>query len=456
MVSKIYCPVTINSFISYGFCSAKELTDNRCCDFYSTILPFVISDGKIPVVDDFSVEKLLCIEYNFIKKIWIVYYGSKYLNKLKFDEQTFVCFFKGKYLKFKDLDTCKRYFVLDGKLIQIFDRVNSTIETNGTYYDPIKKEFYYAHWNNFQYDMRLESDNEKRQTDIILMNRNGGFIVMNSSDYMDFILSTLRLGSSNEQVKALVSVLFFDGYTDLKNTMNKFCNDIEHIQKIEAKKEYGQVNKLFSENDNEYHRKKITVFTSDVMKILKSVNELATLKRGSEPLGSELRFGIVNTIPNPEESLWDKSKENMINFITNFIIGLKKDICAELFCLYHRYRLFPREKVYMYNKFSKHSYIKLLKKLHGEYVKTKKYVTPEFIQSFLFDGENKFINRSEIIIELLSAIKTRNELFVDAYKQYLKTVQDKIKPKYKTNYNYFPFKIFSSKLFILEHLLMWK
>uniref|UniRef100_A0A6C0LQS0 Uncharacterized protein n=1 Tax=viral metagenome TaxID=1070528 RepID=A0A6C0LQS0_9ZZZZ len=128
--------------------------------------------------------------------------------------------------------------------------------------------------------------------------------------------------------------------------------------------------------------------------------------------------------------------------LINFCKSLKKNILLELFYIYHRFRLYPSEALLLQKEQSKHPFFKIQKLLEEEYVCKIKL---ENIYEIIFRNDN---------VELLKDYLKKRHLFLSPmYRAFLHTKNEKIKPLFHSNNNYYPMKIFSAEIFIMEHLL---
>ena len=226
-----------------------------------------------------------------------------------------------------------------------------------------------------------------------------------------------KLISHNFQITKILSQHENDNNLITNFDKIKFC--FEHIQKIHPKSDYSKIYQLIKNYDKKYYDTKMEKFQLDVMGIFDQ-----------------------NKLP------------NIADFIKKFIDSFKRDLALEVCLVYHRLRHFPQAKIKLYRAFPCHSYFKLLALVQKYYLVNKKNCNDIGVNDICeIFGNNDFINNDEIITIIIDAVSNRNKLFVYAYMLYIETITKNIKPKYKTKHNYFPFNVFSSALFAMDHML---
>lgn len=274
--------------------------------------------------------------------------------------------------------------------------------------------------------------------DIIVMSNSGSgapLTHLNPQSPIDMIFSTLKLGKSLKHTRLIMDTLFSEKYLiNLLPTIDAFWYGFEKSRRIKPKEQYSKIYQLFDKHDKEYFDFKMGSFEKEVVQMY-------------EEFGNSFRNDELNP-------------ETFAIFMTNFIENLKKDLFIELCCLYQRLRLFPNERIILYRKFPNHPYVKIVKMIHRYYLDNGKYISN--VLSFKdIDGLFEKYGRSyemplydQFVSELLGAITQRSDIFVFMYNTYLDTCRAGIKPNHKTSYDYFPLKVFSAKLFVMEHLLI--
>lgn len=186
-----------------------------------------------------------------------------------------------------------------------------------------------------------------------------------------------------------------------------FCKRLDALELTEPKRNYSQIFNEFSHNDKTYHENHMRVFqdkTTDILELHKNNSDICV----------NVNQGIIvfNTF---ENELFD-------------------DFILELFYLYRRFHRFPSDRRQIYTKHSSHAYVTILSRIHE--LRCHCYLTVDlaFIKSVVI----------EMIDTVKAAMRTRSELFQDMYELFKKSPNGRF---------YYPFKIFSPTLFVMEHLL---
>lgn len=417
-----YDPRLLNSLISTIYFGDGEIENSSSkinndlidLDFFS---PVILGRDKI---------NLFYLSFDRIIQKWRFYHFNEYWDFL-FDNEDILLMFsdykdclekniKGYMGVFKDQRISMLYY-LDNTGNPYF---NSNFDTWIDFRKNIlfiKKEI-----NNIldTYEKPIENYN-----DIIIPIYNG-LLHLNPKSVNDLIFSSLTIFNCNQNIDETMKIFISDNYyRHLEPTIQCFKANIQKIQFIKPKSFYSEIYKLIMENDKKYFDGKMKQFQKQVITIFKNLE----------------KFG-------PDK------KELMANVISDFIINLKNDFAKEISIIYHRLRHYPNERLALYKKYPNHPYIKLIKMVHQFYKKESfKYITNIEIHTFLEKSDINFIIYDEKTSLIMDTIMHRSELFVFMYNQYLNTTAQKIKPKYQIKYNYFPFKVFSPYLFIMEHIL---
>lgn len=277
-----------------------------------------------------------------------------------------------------------------------------------------------------------------RAHDIILATENG-FVCVNPVSHIDMIFSIIRNSQCKDKIKELTNSILCNSFAGvLPNPFTQIGKILEHIEKLEPKSEYGQIFSMYSIHDHEYHENKFTEFKDNVVRIFRQSNEAF--------------------------SQWSMDKISC--FITEFIGTFKMDFVRELCVIYHRMKHFPEERKIIYATYPDHPYIKLLKKIH--YYSSSRSITQvnDSIICDMIQEHIHFATSDNLTAIIIGAITQRSELFVHMYNLYLESLTDESmvlehhpngtdhdQIKHKISYNYFPFKVFSSAIFIMDHLL---
>ena len=430
MVVPIYAPNIINSFISFAYCNKSELVKGAKNSIQEIVPLNYLGDGRLPMIVNVEKNVLCYLKFDKWRKDWILYHMM----------DDFVC----DIILPTDLKTDHSYLaVLIDKKFDIIQSIDSkgiaSLVGNHGFYGPDLYMFFKKSDTCYNYNMYIQDPFEKFNN-IFVINANGGVVYLNSVSYLDLILSTMNAASTYEQTQAVFDVLLSSEYHQhLLTTFKNFQDVFENVQKVNPLTSYGQIYQYFNINDKEYYNTKMKIFRSEVVKLFSDFKQ--------------------------------SSPHQLSKFYANFINNLKKDICLELSIVYHRLRHFSQERDVIYNKYRNHPYIKLIKMIHQKYLETKSkidlsinlarvpcchktrtFISTDVVEKILFGGSDLIIY-TEFTSMLLLAIKQRNELFVPMYELYLNSTKNGVKPKYNTKYNYFPFKIFSAKLFVMEHML---
>lgn len=172
--------------------------------------------------------------------------------------------------------------------------------------------------------------------------------------------------------------------------------------------------KILSDNRN-YYKSNISAFSTEIIEI---INIFANIK-----------------------------SDNLICF-ANFIDNLRIDFATELCKMYHYFRLFPSERSNIFKKYPNHSYVYILKKIHIFYLKFNKSVNLSIssndICNIILDEYNFYY--------IYDAICNRSFFIKLLYDSYINVITNKIKPKYKNKNKNYPFKFFSSYLYIAQNI----
>lgn len=249
----------------------------------------------------------------------------------------------------------------------------------------------------------------------------GRILLLNSTNPIDMIFSYTRFGYDRDMLSQLLNVMSTDDYyinieTGLKNLAFAAIN----VRETQTINNYTNLFKISMSHDINYHVVKYDTFHANVIKIL---NELS-----------------------------NNVQEYMFRNLFSFFRNLRNDMVIELNQLYHRFRNYPHERVAIFTKYPDHPMIKLLKYIHTQSIELTQFVNYEFI-SYLINADASVMIHDYIGSLLQQAFAYRSDLFVDVYYQFYQTEKSVIIPKYNNLSRFYPFRRYSSSLFVLEHLL---
>lgn len=262
--------------------------------------------------------------------------------------------------------------------------------------------------------------------DAIFIHRTRGVILVNSSAYVFLIASLFRTSQSYDHLSIILDCLFDQRYfVHLRSAFYNLFFDIEVTQYSNPIPEYDKIYSLFNLHDPMYSTSGHKRLQTEIVDFFSGFN-----------------------------SSDDKAKVCFIDLM----YGVKRDLCLELHNVYHRLRNFPHERRAIYKQFGNHPYVKLIKHLHQKLITEKSVsaITPDAVWAYftISPTTDTFVCHDELMLLIMAASKHRHQLFVSMYELFLATTRAQIKPKYKySGKKYFPFKIFSSKLFLFGHLL---
>lgn len=249
----------------------------------------------------------------------------------------------------------------------------------------------------------------------------GRILLLNSTNPIDLIFSYLRFGHSREVLSELLSVMATDEYyIGVEKCLNYLSSDLKKLCETPPIKNYTNMFKLSMSHDINYHLIGYDKFHKHVIDIIHKFSS------------------------NYQETMF----KNMFSFFRN----LRNDIVIELVQLYNRFRNYPHERIAIYKIHSAHPMLQLVRYIHHMAKQTNTSVTYEFISYLINDNSNVNIY-DHFGCLLMNAIAYRSDLFVDLFKEFISTQNNNISPKYKNYQNYYPFRRYSSTLFIIEHLL---
>ena len=383
------------------------------------------SSKEVPIILGKNKANLFYLTFDNVKNIWLFYHGNKQWSEVEkyntistilqneigflFKTNSYYGAIINNMLEIIQYKNEKQTWIANcfcDNYLNLNENILHTIESKPNSVEQIHKLYFLDDYS-----------------DLIFPTING-FVHFNSASYSDFIFTMLTSSTSINNTMQLINIFFSEQYyKNIIPAVLNFKTNLEMVYTLEPKKEYSQVYQLFDKYDKKYFDIIINTFQTDVMSIFNNC---------------KLAFDT--------HSDTNSNNIDIATFIGNFINRLKIDLSVELAIVYHRLRCFPYERTTLYKQFPNHPYIKLLKIIHQYFIKTKKNICINEILNMY--NNNVFTNNI-----LTDAIASRNDLFVFMYELFLDTNIRKIKPKYKFKYTYFPFKIFSPTLFIMEHML---
>lgn len=477
----VYEPIEANSYVSIVYCTKEELFQENGKNSLSNYIPIdKLHDGFIPlyIIDK---NEFICIKYVSKYQDWIIYCHDKNLHLKPVTES--VKSYLSQFIKKLDKDKVYLGFLF-GEQIYLLQEVN-VFNNKVTRLDHcrtgsiIKPEQFYK---------------------ICALNPKGGLIYFNSSDPMDLILSCLkfcsdRTGDTNcasridkttgvnrishsddynnivDMIKMLWSDKYYHNIIPMINNLELSLNKIRDSDCLPA---YKTIYKYFKLHDREYYESKIHGLHKEVYRFLNFPKENSDKKpnKTSDNLGGTVRTSQAD-------------QNAKIKFLIDLISGIKNDLSMELVLIYHRFRLHPIEKEVLAKNHPNHPYLTIFKILQNKFSELKKNksqlnkptnlrsdsrsdsrseirndksvrrVDLEVVRSTFFTRTNNdnFVVNDEYINLLLSAMRFRSDIFDMLYQAYLNSYTNHMHSRFKTEHDYFPFKVFSARLYVFEHLL---
>nr|AEX62891.1 hypothetical protein mv_L686 [Moumouvirus Monve] len=243
-------------------------------------------------------------------------------------------------------------------------------------------------------------------------------IFLNSESFPNLFLSSIIYSNNISDTSEIINILSSVQY---KFFFDKIINDLQkniiNLVDLAPNNAYSQIFTELKISDTNFYNEKFIEFNSN----------------------------IINTLNSSYEN--DKLHQITINLIS----GFKYDFIKELNNLYHRFRCFPNERLFMYKHMPNHSYTLLIKEIHRYYLKNNNKINIEEIYK-MFTEKINYDENNELLYLIAQAIFSRSEYMSKYHEIYCRTLWSDKKPKYIFN-NYFPFNIFSANLFIMEHIL---
>ncbi|XWV26459.1 hypothetical protein QJ857_gp0610 [Tupanvirus soda lake] len=437
MIQFIYNPAIINSFISTAYCATGDLVKDensiiqKLLDIVYYRYPW---NSRTTFVHGSNKDYLFYLVFDTKQNKWLFYHRNPFWEKTKTIKSVMHMNDIKEYVEsLIYCDTIVKTYQYMGFIVQNENNIDIINIINQEGNSIIANEIYpigisYVDFDNKTYHLNGTNPFFQNYSDMIIPTRTG-LVHINPKSDVEMLLSVMRIGKSQSHVRDLVNVLVSKEYADnMQVVFYKLKMRFERIQSMRPKIEYSKIYQLFDEHDKEYYNMKMKTFQKSIIDTFQQAKNVFSLCSNNNDMGI---------------------------FVSDFVNSFKFDLAFELSIVYHRLRHFPQERVKLYRKYPNHPYVKLLKMIQDIYVKNHKrsrnFINVDIISKML-EKDNMIINDefSEIIIQ---AVSRRSELFVYMYNLYLESVSKNVKPKYKTKYNYFPFKIFSPTLFAMDHML---
>lgn len=255
-----------------------------------------------------------------------------------------------------------------------------------------------------------------------------GFLHINSANYIDLIFSTMFLGSDLIQTHGIIEVLISPPYLPYNQyALNAFSDTFRNLETIKQLSEYSNI---FSKIAHYY-------------KVCPSDNKIIYSQ------GKIFPDFIKNAIEHGKKIT--EISQSTLGFLAVFIHNLKMDIISEIWAVYNRFKSFPGELVYLNTKHPRHPYLKLIKMINKLSAYYRHKMDIDDIRTILTNCKNyKIYNKWTSL--LIAAIATRRKLFDDYFEIYYLNMTTKTLPKYPIKTYSFPFRVFSIRLYLMEHI----
>ncbi|AGF85412.1 hypothetical protein QJ854_gp370 [Moumouvirus goulette] len=302
---------------------------------------------------------------------------------------------------------------LDKHFIYIFE-YKETIK-NICVFDKIEKKFSYSESENINYSSHNFTN--------LLYISHDKTILLNSDSFRDLLFSSFVHSNNFSETNDIINTLSLTKYKFFfDKTINNLQNNINNLINLPPNGVYSQIFTELKFSDTKFFNKQFVTFNSNIIKILSSSYQ----------------------------------HDNINNVVINLISGFKYDFIIELNNLYHRFRCYPHERLFMFKHMPNHPYTLLIKKIHKYFLKNIKHfdnkinskeIYKMFMEKFDCPRNNNFLYC------IIHAVFNRSEYMSKYHEIYCTTLWSDKKPKYTFN-NYFPFNIFSANLFVLEHILL--
>jgi len=434
-----YDPVMMNSFVKTVYCTDEELRHPK-----STIFDLIGLDTSInqlfPFISGKEKDFMFYLKFGIVDGKWNFYHQNYYWSIL-LDASIIEKIMANEMGTLEDKSCSYIGLIINGVpnfFICFSEKKNHSInqQAQSEKYDDKKTLMnqFFDTCINFHEKIIYEKIYTKKEVlfyhDIIIPTENG-LVHINPLSSKDFIFTNMLIAKSDNQASEMICELLSERYYHhLKPTIENFCNNMVKIQSTKSKESYNEIYNLFKKHDKEYFDEKMT----------------------------SLQKKALNIFTDCQKYNNSNQADNMAKFIVEFIISLKRDFSYELSTVYHRLLHYPNERIKLYQAYPDHPYIKLLKMVHRHFVnkygkQSNKFISSTDITDFLEKNYMDLVIYDEKTMLFVDAMSRRSDIFVYMYNLYLNTISSDIKPKYKTKYNFFAFKVFSPFLFIMEHML---
>lgn len=439
-----YNPAMVKSIFSYAYGSKKELMNKKAKINKLLSIQYLSYPNNycVPILPKQYINDFFYIIYDEGLGKWIFYHSNKSWTSYNKISKLSNLLDTNPYLKkyLPDMIYCVGYLVDNSLQFIYFSKKNGTSITSCAMQAaeitqrciPITSHYCYIDLENNILKTKMHhgySEKPLKYYSDIIIPIDKGMAHINSSSFVDLVFTTFKISMNNKDVRNYLETFTSKNYyEEICPAFQNFFDKLNLIRTAPPINNYNLVYQLFNDTDKNYFDTKMSEFQKN---------------------GSEIFNNAASQI----------SPDEIANFLSEFIGGFKMDISFELNTVYHRLRCFPQERIFMYEKFQSHPYIRLIKLIHQHFLserrKNDRYkITTENIYDFLtVNDKSNLVIYDDRFITLMEAVSRRNELFVVWYKLYLNSVIDDVQPKYKPSYFYFPFKLFYCRLFIMEHIL---
>lgn len=420
----VYCPGKIFSHIQILY-TTKEALYKNSNSIESSYIQYVSNDFMdYPVaISELSVKNLIYVTCDDIITIYHCNENMTSTNIIGLKFNIYSTFVKNySYFGFL-IDNFTKYIPIDMYLDEMLKYTNNAenffISGYGNLYD-IDNNCMIKPVEDTNNVLSAHSTSDEIINDLLFMSSHGGLVLINPTSYLMYISCIIMSSHNYKNIYELLNISFDKRYfMNMKVMIHNLLFDINSIKNRDPLREYVDVYALLHEHDPDYSFVAHTQLQSNIVNIFKGIN------------------------------ISDNESKYLLNDI---LTGFKHDLCMELNNIYHRFRIFPHERKIMYSEFSDNPYILLVKKIHNElFVDQSIKITYSNIYNYLMT-RNNYATHNELAYLMYDAVKLRHKLFTRMHEIFVLTKKNNIKPKYKYQ-KYFPLRVFSSSLFLLEHLL---
>lgn len=233
----------------------------------------------------------------------------------------------------------------------------------------------------------------------------------NINNINELIITIFKNNKYPKRSNDIIDEILINNNNDMLLKNLETC--VEYLQINPPKNSYKIIYQMFKDFDKPYYDKKMAPFQQKILNFINGVCKIDS------------------------------------KYISNFIDSAKFDMALELSLLYNRVRKYPDESIQLYKIYGYHPYVILLNDLDKEF--NDNTISIKMVCRYLEQLANKRTSQHIII----DAIRRRSELFLYTYSHFAET--NKILQKNSISCinhkkEYYPFKIFSSSLFCMEHI----